>query len=74
MTEARDEAIAAGVTINGLPIVRREPDIAAYYSRNVIGGEVAFVTVARDTSSFYTALLESLAMEIAQVGAQNHLS
>ena len=57
VTDARDEAIAAGIAINGLPIVRSEPDIAAYYSRNVIGGEAAFITVAKDISSFHTALL-----------------
>jgi hypothetical protein len=74
VTEARDEAIAAGITINGLPIVRREPDIAAYYSRNVIGGEAAFVSVARDTSSFHTALLRKFVTEIVQVDAQNRLS
>ena len=57
VTEARDAAIAAGIAINGLPIVRREPDIAAYYSRNVIGGDFAFVTIARAVSSFHTAVL-----------------
>jgi hypothetical protein len=71
VTEARDEAIAAGITINDLPIVRSEPDIAAYYSRNVIGGEAAFITVAKDISSFHTALLEKFVTEIAQVGAQS---
>lgn len=71
VTEARDEAIAAGVTINGLPIIRDEPNIATYYSRNVIGGEAAFITVARDISSFHTAVLEKFVAEIAQIGAQS---
>ena len=71
VTEARDEAIAAGIAINGLPIVRSEPDIAAYCSRNVIGGEAAFITVAKDISSFHTAVLEKFVTEIAQVGAQS---
>jgi hypothetical protein len=69
VTEARDEAIAAGIAINGLPIIRSEPDIAAYYSRNVIGGDAAFVTVASDIASFHTAVLEKFVTEIAQVGA-----
>jgi hypothetical protein len=69
VTEARDEAIATGIAINGLPIVRGEPDIAAYYSRNVIGGDAAFVTVARDIASFHTAVLEKFVTEIAQVSA-----
>jgi hypothetical protein len=70
VTEARDEAVAAGIAINGLPMVRREPDIAAYYSRNVIGGDAAFVTVARDISSFHTAVLEKFIAEIARVDAR----
>jgi hypothetical protein len=71
VTEARDEAIAAGIAINGLPIVRGDPDIAAYYSRNVIGGDAAFVTIARGISSFHTAVLEKFVTEIALVGAQS---
>ncbi len=71
VTEARDEAIAASIAINGLPIVRSEPDIAAYYSRNFIGGEAAFITIAKDISSFHTAVLEKFVTEIAQVGAQS---
>jgi hypothetical protein len=71
VTEAGDEATTAGTAINGLPIVRDEPDIAAYYSQNVIGGEAAFVTIVRDSSSFHTAVLEKFVTEIAQVGAQS---
>jgi hypothetical protein len=71
VTEARDEAVAAGIAINGLPIVRSEPDIATYYSQNVIGGEAAFITIAKDISSFHTAVLEKFVTEIAQVGAQS---
>ena len=63
--EARDEAIAAGITINGLPIIGSEPDIAAYYSRNVIGGPFAFVKVVRSLASFYTSVLEKFVIEIA---------
>jgi hypothetical protein len=71
ITEARDEAIAAGIAIDGLPIVRSEPDIATYYSRNVIGGEAAFITVAKGISGFHTTELEKFVTEIAQVGAQS---
>jgi hypothetical protein len=65
VTEARDEAIAAGITINGLPIVRGEPTIAAYYSKYVVGGPGAFVLVADDITSFRTAALRKLLTEIA---------
>jgi uncharacterized protein DUF1194 len=71
ITEAREEAVAAGIAINGLPIVRREPDIAGYYSRNVIGGDSAFLLIATDVSSFHTAGLEQFVTEIALVGAKS---
>ena len=74
VTEARDEAIAAGIAINGLPIVRSEPNIVDYYVRNVIGGNAAFVSVARDISSFNSAVLEKFVTEIAQVDAPTRLS
>ena len=38
VTEARDAAVAAGVTINGLPIIEVEPNLEEYYRDNVIGG------------------------------------
>ena len=69
VTGARDEAIAAGVSINALPIVRDKRDVAAYYSRQVIGGESAFVTVAMDVTSFHTVALEKFVTEIAQVSS-----
>ena len=65
MTDARDAAVAAGITINGLPIVEVEPDLAAYYRENVIGGQASFVVVARDTGSFGEAVLRKLLVEVA---------
>ena len=38
VTQARDEAVRAGMTINGLPILALEPDLDRYYFDNVIGG------------------------------------
>ncbi len=46
VTEARDAAVAAGVTINGLPIIEVEPNLEQYYRDNVIGGADSFVVVA----------------------------
>jgi hypothetical protein len=71
VTEARDAAVAAGVTINGLPIVEVEPDLEAYYRDNVIGGPDAFVVVARDTGSFAEAVLRKLLVEVAGVQPPN---
>jgi hypothetical protein len=67
VTEARDAAVAAGITINGLPILEVEPDLEAYYRVNVIGGPDAFVVVARDTGSFGEAVLRKLLVEVAGI-------
>ncbi len=65
VTLARDEAIAAGIGINGLPILALEPDLDRYYQDNVIGGPGAFVVVARDYEMFGEAILKKLITEIA---------
>jgi len=62
---ARDAATAAGLTINGLPILGAEPGLDAYYRDHVIGGAQAFLVVARDLGSFTTAVMEKLLVEIA---------
>ncbi|HYZ26088.1 MAG TPA: DUF1194 domain-containing protein [Geminicoccaceae bacterium] len=71
---ARDEAVAAGITINGLPIVNDRPnpwggrppaDLDIYFEERVIGGPGAFVVVAEDYTSFASAILSKLLLEIA---------
>src|SRR3954468_22127321 len=78
VTLARDEAVAQGVTINGLVILSERPmawnpehtnppgGLANYYRANVVGGPGAFVTVAEDFNSFGQAILKKLIAEIAQ--------
>jgi Protein of unknown function (DUF1194) len=63
--EARDAEIAAGATINGLPILAVEPNLEGYYRENVIGGEGSFVEVAEEFPSFANAILNKLVREIA---------
>jgi len=65
VTEARDEAVAAGITINGLPILEFEEGLNLYYQENVIGGPDAFMITADDFSSFGKAILQKLVCEIA---------
>jgi hypothetical protein len=65
--QARDEAVARGVGINGLPILALEPDLDRYYERNVIGGPGAFVVAAQDFNTFGDAILKKLIAEIAGV-------
>jgi hypothetical protein len=62
---ARDEAVAAGLGINGLPILALEPDLDRYYYDNVIGGPGAFVVPAQSYETFADAILKKLITEIA---------
>ena len=66
--KARDEAVAADVVINGLPILAWEPDLDYYYKQNVIGGPGAFMVVAKDFDTFADAILKKLIIEIAMNG------
>jgi len=66
VTLARDEAVAADIGINGLPILALEPDLDSYYEHNVIGGPGAFVIAAKDYESFADAILKKLITEIAE--------
>jgi hypothetical protein len=70
---ARDEAVAEGIVINGLPIVNDRPTFGRmppvpldqYYARNVIGGAGAFMIVAEDFTVFAQAVRRKLIREIA---------
>lgn len=62
---ARDEAVAADVNINGLPILAWEPYLDQYYMHNVIGGPGAFMIVAKDFDVFADAILKKMITEIA---------
>jgi hypothetical protein len=72
---ARDDAVAAGITINGLPVVNErmnfyrppEYDLDVYYRDNVIGGPGAFMIVAENFNAFTGAILSKLIREIASV-------
>jgi hypothetical protein len=66
--KARDEAVAADIVINGLPILAWEPDLDYYYKQNVIGGPGAFMVVAKDFDTFADAILKKLIIEIAMDG------
>ena len=63
--EARDEAVRAGVVINGLPIVSIEYDLDKYYMDNVIGGPGSFIVPADSYENFAQAVRRKLILEIA---------
>jgi hypothetical protein len=67
VTEARNAAVAAGVTINGLPIIEVEPNLEQYYRDNVIGGPDSFVVVASESAAFGAAVLRKLLVEVAGI-------
>jgi hypothetical protein len=67
--EARDDAVRAGIIINGLPILALEPDLDEYYRKNVIGGPGAFSTPVKSYEEFAPAIRAKLVTEIANRGA-----
>ena len=60
----RRNANAAGVTVNGLPIMTDDPDLDQYYLDNVVGGVGAFMIPARDYDDFGQAIRQKLLREI----------
>ncbi len=75
--QARDEALALGITINGLVILSDTPlpwnpehtnppgGLAKYYRDNVTGGPSSFVLEAKDFNSFGQAIIKKMIAEIA---------
>jgi hypothetical protein len=64
--DARDDAVRAGVVINGLPILSLEPYLDKYYFDHVIGGPGAFMIPAESYEKFSDAVLRKLIQEMAQ--------
>jgi Protein of unknown function (DUF1194) len=67
VTEARDDAVFQGTTINGLAVLHEEPHLDEFYERYVIGGPGAFVVSAHDYTDFADAILKKLVHEITTV-------
>ncbi len=65
--DARDAAVQAGVTVNGLPILTLEPELDRYYRQSVIGGPGAFVIAVKSYEEFAAAVRSKLVTEIAGV-------
>lgn len=69
--EARAEVLAAGITINGLPILRPgsttggSGDIVTLYAERIIGGPGAFLVPADTGAKFTEAVRRKLILEIA---------
>ncbi len=69
LSTAREHVVAAGITINGLPVITRggrsDAPLGAYYADCVIGGPGAFVMTVDDPSLFALAIRRKLVLEIA---------
>jgi len=73
VTLVRDDLVAAGITINGLPIMLKRPNsftmdlenLDIYYEDCVIGGPGAFVIPIRERDQFKEATRTKLVLEIA---------
>ena len=77
VTEARDDAVKAGITINGLTIINDHPvswtyahvqppgGLPNYYRDNVTGGPGSFVLEVHDFATFGEAMTRKLVNEIA---------
>jgi Protein of unknown function (DUF1194) len=64
---ARDDAVAAGITINGIAILNDEPLLDIWYAENVVGGPGSFVMATSGFETFATAILDKLVREIAEL-------
>ncbi len=73
VVEARDEALAKGIIINGLPIMLRRPgyldipELDVYYKDCVIGGQGAFTVPVRERDQFVNAIKTKILLEIANL-------
>jgi hypothetical protein len=77
IADARDDAVKAGITVNGLAIINDRPvswtfahvqppgGLANYYRDNVTGGPGSFVLEVHDFASFGEAMTRKLVDEIA---------
>ena len=86
VTEARDDAVKAGITINGLAIINDHPvswtyahvqppgGLPNYYRENVTGGPSSFVLEIHDFNTFGEAMTRKLVTEIAALGATSRMA
>lgn len=71
ISTARDEVLAAGITINALPILRPEDgrragaNLEEEYETRIIGGPGAFMVTAEGRSSFAETVRRKLVLEIS---------
>ena len=82
--DARNDIVAKGITINGLPIITGEYgvgdwgiyflEIDKYYANCVIGGRGSFALPARGFQDFASAVRRKLVLEISGIDPQTRLA
>ncbi|AYD01960.1 DUF1194 domain-containing protein [Neorhizobium sp. NCHU2750] len=65
LLQARQRAIRQGVTINALAITSDDPDLRAYYARNVVRGTGGFTMEVEDPADYATAIRSKLLRELS---------
>ena len=85
VTEARDQAVEKGITINGLAIINTQTrpgftmhtqppgGLPNYYKENVIGGPGAFLLVVENFETFADAITRKLVTEISDATSGKRL-
>ncbi len=78
VTLSRDEAVAKGITINGLPIMLKRPsgqgdmeNLDLYFRDCVIGGPGAFMVPVRERQQFAEAIKAKIIREIAGIAGES---
>jgi hypothetical protein len=69
VSAARDDALFAGIVINGVAILNEEPSLDVYYKAFVIGGNGSFALAAHDYSDFQDVIVKKLLREITTIAA-----
>jgi len=64
---AATAANAAGIVINGLPILNDEPNLDDWYQANIVTPGNGFLVVANDFVDFETAIQEKIGREIQAI-------
>lgn len=70
----RDEMVARGVTINGLPILegREAATLEGWYKANVMGGPGSFILAAQGYEDFGRAIRQKFVVEISAAPPATH--
>jgi hypothetical protein len=69
LDEARELALATGITLNGLAIESEDEGLTQYYQDNVITGAESFVVTAKDFEDYARAIREKLIRELRPLGS-----